>query len=211
MLIMTLLSDDQISRKLKPYGVPCTPALCEQIRAYVSILLQWNRKISLTTVTDPAEIVEFHFGESMFAVSSVPILSGRLADMGSGPGFPGLPIRLAASELDLTLIESNTKKATFLAEVVRTIKLDHVTVFRGRMEDLGTDIALFDFVTARAFGQHDELLRWAHAHLKASGKVVLWLGEDDAASLSQRQLWSWEPPMHIPGSERRCILVGSPL
>jgi len=208
---MTLLSDDQIARQLKLYGVTCMPPLCEQIRAYVSLLLQWNRKISLTAVTDPSEIVNFHFGESMFAVSSVPIFSGRLADIGSGPGFPGLPIRMAAAELDLTLVESNTKKATFLAEVVRTIKLDHVTVFRGRMDDLGADIDPFDFVTARAFGQHDELLRWAHAHLAASGKIVLWLGEDDAALLSQRPLWSWQHPLHIPGSQRRCLLVGSPL
>ncbi len=208
---MTHISDDQIAKYLKPYGVTCTPPLCEQIRAYVSLLLQWNRKISLTTVTDPAEIVKFHFGESMFAVSSVPIISGRLADMGSGPGFPGLPIRMAATQLDLTLIESNTKKATFLAEVVRTIKLDHVTVFRGRMDDLDADLAPFDFVTARAFGQHDELLRWAHAHLAASGKTVLWLGEDDAALLSQKPLWSWQPPLHIPGSQRRCLLVGSRL
>lgn len=208
---MTPLSDDQIAMHLNPYGVTCTPQLCEQIRAYISFLLKWNRKISLTTVTDPAEIVKFHFGECMFAVSSVPIISGRLADVGSGPGFPGLPIRMAANELDLTLIESNTKKATFLAEVVRTIKLDHVTVFRGRMEDLGAGIAPFDFVTARAFGQHDELLCWAHDHLGVSGKVVLWLGEDDAASLSQEPLWSWELPLHIPGSHRRCLLVGSPL
>ena len=208
---MTPLSDDQIARHLKLYGVTCMPPLCEQIRAYVSLLLQWNLKISLTAVTDPAEIVKFHFGESMFAVSSVPIFSGRLADIGSGPGFPGLPIRMVATELDLTLVESNTKKATFLAEVVRAIKLDHVTVFRGRMDDLGADIAPFDFVTARAFGQHDGLLRWAHAHLASSGKIVLWLGEDDAALLSQKQLWSWQPPLHIPGSQRRCLLVGSPL
>jgi len=208
---MTNLSDDQIAKHLKPYGVTCTPPLCEQIRAYVSLLLQWNRKISLTTVTDPTEIVKFHFGESMFAVSSVPIISGRLADMGSGPGFPGLPIRMAATELDLTLIESNAKRATFLAEVVRTIKLDHVTVFRGRMDDLGADLAPFDFVTARAFGQHEELLRWAHAHLAARGRIVLWLGEDDAASLLQKPLWSWQKPLHIPGSQRRWLLVGSPL
>ena len=208
---MTPLSDDQIARNLKPYGVTCTPPLCEQIRAYVSLLLQWNRKISLTTVTDPSEIVKFHFGESMFAASSVPILSGRLADIGSGPGFPGLPIRMAVTELDLTLIESNTKKATFLAEVIRTIKLDHVTVFRGRMNDLGADIAPFDFVTARAFGQHDELLHWAHDHLADKGRIVLWLGADDAALLSQKPLWSWQPPLHIPGSQRRYLLIGSPL
>ncbi|MBZ5502277.1 MAG: 16S rRNA (guanine(527)-N(7))-methyltransferase RsmG [Acidobacteriia bacterium] len=208
---MAHLSDDQIARHLKPYGVKCTPALCEQVRAYVSLLLQWNRKISLTTIIDPIEIVKFHFGECMFAVSAVPILSGRMADVGSGPGFPGLPIRMAATELDLTLIESNTKRAIFLAEVIRTTHLDHVTVFRGRMEDLGADIAPFDFITARALGQHDELLSWAQAHLAARGKIVLWLGEDDAALLSQKPLWSWQLPIHIPGSQRRCLLVGAPL
>jgi len=203
------LSDDQISRHLQHYGVTCSSRLREEVRAYVTLLLQWNQKISLTTVIDPIEIVKFHFGESIFAVSAVPILDGRLADVGSGAGFPGFPIHLASTGVDLTLIESNLKKATFLSEVARKLKLDHVTVFRGRMEDIGKDIAPFDFITARAFGQRKELLEWAKAHLVDRGRIILWLGEEDAHSIAQEPGWKWRPPVRIPGSMKRYLLVGS--
>ena len=203
-------SDAEIGQMLLPYGYRPDPPFCERLRAYVSLLLRWNSKISLTTVTDPAEIVKFHFGESLFAVSTLPIKRSRLADVGSGAGFPGLPIAMAVLGLDLTLIESNAKKCAFLSEVVRSLELDGINVFHGRMEDLQPDSGRFDFITARALGQHDELLSWAAEHLAPSGRVVLWLGEEDAGSISRNPGWSWKDPMLIPGSKRRFLLVGSP-
>jgi 16S rRNA (guanine527-N7)-methyltransferase len=195
---------------LLPYGYRPDPRFCERLRAYVSLLLRWNSKISLTTVTDPAEIVKFHFGESLFAVPAVQIKRSRLADVGSGAGFPGLPIAMAVPSLELTLIESNAKKCAFLSEVVRSLELDGVTVFHGRMEDLQPDSGKFDFVTARALGQHEELLSWAAGHLAPSGRLVLWLGEEDADNISRSPGWKWGDRVLIPGSKRRYLLVGSP-
>ena len=170
----------------------------------------WNRKISLTTVTDPLEILRFHIGESLFAASAVPIRDGRLADVGSGAGFPGLPLRMLLPELDLTLIESNSKKAAFLAEAARTLDLDHVWVLRSRMEQVDSSIAPFQFTTSRALGHHDEFLAWSRSRLKEGGKVILWVGEEDAEAIRQKLGWLWRKPIHIPGSRRRCLLVGSP-
>jgi 16S rRNA (guanine(527)-N(7))-methyltransferase RsmG len=195
-----------IQTKLKLYGIEASPELCTSIQRYIALLLQWNKRISLTTVTDPAEIVRFHFGESLFAASAVPIRDGRLADVGSGPGFPGLALRLADPDLSVTLIESNVKKATFLSETARDLKLDHVTVARTRMEDFSFAEPGFDFVTARALGQHDELLAWA----SKNGRVILWLGEDDCTTISLKAEWNWRDPIHIPGSKRRFLLVGTP-
>jgi len=204
------LSDTEIGRLLLPYGHRPDPLFCEKLRAYVALLQRWNSKISLTTITDPREIVKFHFGESLFAVSALLIEKSRLADVGTGAGFPGLPIAMAVPGLELTLIEPVAKKCAFLAEVVRALGLAGVTVFRGRMEDFQPDAAKFDWVAARALGLHDELLSWAAKHLEASGHVALWLGEGDATSISRSVGWHWRDPILIPGSERRYLLAGSP-
>jgi 16S rRNA (guanine527-N7)-methyltransferase len=123
-----------------------------------------------------------------------------------------LPLRIAVSGLSVTLIESNTKKATFLSEVIRELHLDHCDVFRGRMESYPADNdGRFDFVAARALGQHKEILKWARTKLNPSGKVLLWLGEEDAAEISQAGGWKWSNPILIPGSVRRVLLAGSAL
>lgn len=193
-----------------PYGISSDDRLCERIRSYISLLLRWNERVSLTTVTDPAEILKFHFGESFLAASAVPIQFGRLADVGSGAGFPGIPLAMIAPDLHVTLIESNLKKSAFLSEIVRSLDLPHVAVIRSRMEEIRIDSAAFDFVTARAVGTFEDLLSWSAQVLADSGKLVLWVGGEDAALISRNSQWFWRDPIQIPGSKNRLLLVGSP-
>src|SRR5271156_5054368 len=203
------LSNDIIEASLRPYSVTTTALLCDQIRIYVELLLRWNQKTSLTAVTDPSEILRFHFGESFLAVATVPIRHGRLADVGSGAGFPAVPIRMVSNEVSVILIESNQKKATFLAEVVRELRLANVDVRRCRMEDVPLGDEPVDFVSARAVKIDDEFLNWSHQALAPSGKLVLWLGEGDATNISKRKDWKWADPIRIPDAERRVILRGT--
>src|SRR5277367_1960138 len=128
---MERLSNDIIEASIQPYRVTTTALLCDQIRTYIDLLLRWNQKTSLTTVTDQEQVLRFPFGERILAVPAVPIRHGRLADVGSGAGFPAVPIRMVCDDLSVILIESNQKKATFLAEVVRELQLEHVGVRRG--------------------------------------------------------------------------------
>jgi 16S rRNA (guanine527-N7)-methyltransferase len=207
---MPKFSDEQIKNSLSDYWTSASSELCAKVRAYISILTHWNKTISLTNITDPVEILRFHFGESLFAVSNVPISDGRLADVGSGPGFPGLPLKLAVPSLSVVLIESNGRKAAFLCDVIRELKLDHAEVFHGRMENFSKENSIFDFVTARALGQTDELLSWARCELVPSGRLVLWLGKEDSAKIGQDEAWNWRDPIHIPGSRRRNLLIGAP-
>jgi 16S rRNA (guanine527-N7)-methyltransferase len=200
----------QIDEALRVYGIEPQRGLAEKISAYMDLLLRWNRKIALTTVTDPAEIVRFHFGESLFAASRYNLANSRLADVGAGAGFPGLPLALAVPNVSLTLIESNLKKCVFLAEVIRQLAVPNASVFSGRMESFGPDATRYDFIAARAFGQFDELLDWGRRHLVGDGKMLLWLGEEDSTKISSQPGWSWEAPAPIPGSMRRYILGGSP-
>jgi 16S rRNA (guanine527-N7)-methyltransferase len=205
---METLSDAKIAEIFQSYGLAPDFGVSDQIRTYVALLLKWNSTISLTAITDPIEICKLHFGESVFATSAVPVREGRLADLGSGAGFPGLPLKIASPEIELTLIESNGRKAAFLSEVVRSLELEGVEVFRGRVEDHAPDRP-YEWIVARALGQHDDLLKWATENLAPSGRVVLWLGEDDATAISQAPNWEWRFPVPIPGSKRRVLLVGS--
>jgi 16S rRNA (guanine527-N7)-methyltransferase len=205
---MTILTDGVISEELRTYGVSATADICSAIRTYISLLLHWNRTISLTAVTDPLEVLRFHFGESMFAASSIANRNGRLADVGSGAGFPGIPLKLALPALEVILIESNAKKAAFLAEAIRELGLERTEIYRGRFEDFRAEGPEFDFVTARAIGRHEELIKWAFGAIKLGGNLILWLGADDAAQVMLKKPWRWSKPLPIPGSHSRNILVG---
>jgi 16S rRNA (guanine527-N7)-methyltransferase len=203
------LSNAIITRELRPYGTIASTRLCDQIRTYIELLLRWNQKTSLTTVTDPEEILRFHFGESLLAIPAVPIRHGRLADVGSGAGFPAVPIRMVSENVSVILIESNQKKATFLAEIARELHLQNVEVRRSRMEDVRPDNESVDYISARAVRIDDEFLAWSRQLLNPTGSLVLWLGEADASRISQKSTWNWADPIRIPHSDRRVILHGT--
>lgn len=206
---MKQLSNELILRELEPYGTIASARLCDQIRVYIDLLLRWNQKISLTTVTEPHEILRFHFGESLLAVPTVPIRHGRLADVGSGAGFPAVPIRMVSEDVSVILIESNQKKATFLAEIARELQLQDVEVRRSRMEDVGSDDKSVNFISARAVRIDNEFLDWSRRFISQAGSLVLWLGRDEASRISQKKDWKWADPIRIPKTDRRAILRGT--
>src|SRR5437899_9004338 len=204
------LTDEAIATALLPFRVHVTPVLASSIRKYIDLLLLWNHKVNLTSIADPEEILRRHFGESMFAAHSAFIETGRLADVGSGAGFPGLALKLLAPDLEVFLIESVMKKAAFLLEVVRQLNLTGVKVVVSRFEDLRDTLAPLDFICARALGDHGQLLDWARYNLNLAGKVVLWLGAEEAQRISALPAWTWREPVAIPDSLRRFLLISSP-
>ncbi len=205
------LSDAGIARALAPFGVQPDAASCAAIRAYTEMLLRWNEKISLTSIRRPEEILQRHFGESMFAARTVPIVRGRLVDVGSGAGFPGLAMKLVSPELEVTLIESSVKKSAFLAEVVRALGLSGVKIISKRIEELDEFRAVADFVTCRAVKADKDLLEWARRALYGDGLCALWVGAEDAEDLGMQPGWQWREPISIPLSDRRVILVRQPI
>jgi 16S rRNA (guanine527-N7)-methyltransferase len=204
------ISDDQITRATSLYGILLQGDQISMVREYVQLLLKWNQIISLTTVTDRDEILRRHFAESMFAAKARPVENCRLADVGTGPGFPGLPLKILVPSLKLILIESNKKKCAFLSEVVRALELKEVEVIPERFEQLRPETLPVDLVSARALGEFKELLRWSGFALKAGGNLMLWLGSDDATRVATNQNWLWEPAIKIPDSQRRFLLMGRP-
>jgi len=205
------LSPLEIAHALSPYvRKPLGDSQLLSIAKYLDLLKKWNETVPLTSIEGDAEMVARHFGESIFVASLLPIEGGRLADVGSGAGFPGLPLKIAFPELRVTLIEPNVKKCAFLREVRATLGLTGVEVIRSRYEDYSATPDSFDFVSARALGGYKRLLQWSKAVLGPGGRVILWLGIDDSSLLSRTKGWNWELPISIPESRRRVVLVGSP-
>ena len=207
---MLSLTNKQINEALTPYGVLPAPELTVGIRTFIELLLKWNKAMSLTSVTELEQILAFHFGESLFALPMLPVEKSRLADVGSGAGFPGIPLAMARPSLEVTLIEPNAKKFAFLSEVIRQLGLRNVIAFRGRTSDLQSSDEGFEIVTARAVGQFNELIGWAKGKLTSGGKLLLWTGSEDAEKIAGDTRIKWSSPVRIPHTDRRFILVGAP-
>jgi len=217
-----------------PPGPPTSlvGAQLEQVSAYLDLLLRWNARINLTAVRDPESIVTRHFGESFFAARQLEAFSGRerslsgarverepaaeilsaardlrAIDLGSGAGFPGLPLKIFAPGLALTLIESSQKKAVFLREAVRTLALTDVDVFAGRAEDFA---AAADLVTLRAVERYEHALGAAARLVAPGGRLALLIGSPQAARTPQLLAgFGWQAPVAIPQSSARVLLVGT--
>jgi 16S rRNA (guanine527-N7)-methyltransferase len=203
------LSEETIRRALNDFQITPDEHQIICIQQYVRILLQWNEKLNLTAIRDPLEILYRHFCESMFAAVSVPINFGRLADIGSGPGFPGLALKILRPELELFLVESNLKKGTFLAEVIRELGLTNTRVLINRYEDLGEDLAPLDYVCSRALGEFGPFMEWAASEQVSAGRLILWIGGRDLEEVRKSAHWEWQEPIAVPHSLRRYLLVGS--
>ena len=108
-----------------------------QIQQYTKMLWAWNEKVNLTAIRDPLEMLYRHFCESMFGAGLLPVENCRLADVGSGGGFPGLPVKIIRPDLTVFLVEANVKKATFLAEVIRELGLTDARVLVSRSQPIG--------------------------------------------------------------------------
>lgn len=178
---------------------------------YVDVLLKWNRKINLTAVRDPEEIITRHFGESFFAASHLlpPDWRGEVIDVGSGAGFPGLPMAMYSAATSVTLIESQGKKAAFLNEVIYMLGLKNVRVFHGRAEQFARQ---GDLVTLRAVEQFQRVLPYTFNLVKIGGRLGLMIGESQikaARELSPEV--SWKQPIRIPGGHSRWLLIGTKL
>ena len=193
---------------MQEYNLVATADQVVQVQLYLRLLLSWNTKVNLTAIQDPLEILYRHFCESMYAADAVPLQKGRLADVGSGAGFPGLPLKILRPQLDLHLIESNVKKATFLAEVIRELALRDVRVLVSRYEDLGEEVAPLDCVCTRAVGEFARLLAWARSPIIEASQVLLWVGERDSEVIRKSMEWRWREPIPIPHSLRRYVLIG---
>src|ERR1700674_525413 len=205
------ISDRQICDALSPFSISPSADQIAKIREYMRILLKWNRSVSLTSIKDPIEIVGRHFGESMYASKLLPVENCRLADVGTGAGFPGLALKIVCPSLRLTLIESNKKKCAFLSEVVRSLDFSDVEIRPERFEQIRPETVLANIITSRAVGEYKQPLSWSANALVRRGHLALWIGAEDSTRIARTPSWTWQPAVRIPDSQRRFVLIGRPI
>ncbi len=202
----------RIQKLLTPFlPEPLTANQLNNISTYIDLLLRWNARVNLTAVRDEEHIVTRHFGESLFAAhhlfSSGPP-SATCADVGSGAGFPGLPIKIYVPEVKLTLIESNHKKATFLREVIRALQLTGAEVFNGRAADFPAASA--ELVTLRAVERFDLALPEAARLVAPDGTLVLLIGSAQQGIARQTlPQFQWHPPLKLPLAQSRVLFTAT--
>ncbi|HSS95376.1 MAG TPA: 16S rRNA (guanine(527)-N(7))-methyltransferase RsmG [Terriglobales bacterium] len=181
------------------------------ISIYIDILLRWNARMNLTAVREPEDIMRRHFGESLFTARYLfPDVEGqppiKIIDVGSGAGFPGLPIKLWLRNAQVTLIEANNKKVSFLREVIRGITLMNIDVFSGRAESYQGPLG--DIVTFRAVEKFEATLPTAARLIASGGKLAILIGEGQyEKAKSLMPMLHWNAAVNIPGSVNRILAI----
>ena len=190
------------------------PALETPLLDYLSLLLRWNRTYNLTAVRDPREMVTKHLLDSLAMhpyVDGLARAGGALADLGTGAGLPGIPLAIAKPGLRVTLVESAGKKARFMREAVRQLKLADVQVAESRIEALDMPGA-FDAITARALATLPLLVEWGGPLLKPDGRLLAMKGVEPAEEIAALPAgWAVEAvhPLRVPGlpAQRHLVVV----
>lgn len=185
---------------------PLDPEQIALFQKYLSLILRWNARTNLTAIRDEQGILSRHFLESIACAHALPVGIRTLLDFGSGAGFPGIPIAIVRPEIAVTFAESQSKKAAFLQESVRTLGLQ-AKVHAGRAEELRS---VFECVVLRAVDKMEEAVKAAARLTEPSGWLVLMTSESDQEKLKAAAGvgFAWNEPVRIPGGESRIVLLG---
>jgi len=181
-----------INRAREDIMLEMTEVQAEQFIAYGCLLLNWNNKINLTAIVKPKEIIVKHFLDSLIFVKYLrrlyPDPETSLIDIGTGAGFPGIPIKIMQPETKVLLLDSLAKRLDFLNTVVRELELKKIDTYHSRAEDLGRDNKFretFDIAVVRAVAELPVLVEYAAPFLRTGGRLIAAKGiepEKDAAS-----------------------------
>lgn len=185
-----------------------TPGLRNALLAYLALLVQWNRAYNLTAIRDPDEMAVKHLLDSLAAHRFV---EGTIADIGTGPGLPGIPLALAKPGLCVSLVETAGKKARFLREAVRALKLENVRIHACRAEDV-PETGQYDGLIARALAPLDGILSLGGHLLRQGGKLLAMKGrmpDEEIAALPAGYRHLATHRLHVPGldAERHLIVI----
>jgi 16S rRNA (guanine527-N7)-methyltransferase len=198
---------DRLAVLLSEFGLPALSAQqSAAFEGYLELLLRWNSRTNLTAIRDRESIIRRHFIECIACARLLPEDISSLLDLGSGAGFPGIPIAICRPGLVVTLAESQNKKAAFLREAVRKLQL-RVAVFAGRAESIP---ALFDGVTLRAVDQMNVAIQSAPSMLRPGGWLAVMTTQDhqkEIASIAEAK-FSWKEAIKLPASEQQVLLLG---
>ncbi len=172
---------EALSARLTECGVPHDADLPRKLLRYHEMLLDWNTRMDLTAVTDEAEMIDKHYVDSLSALAIPGLIpaSGSLIDVGTGAGFPGLPLALACPEMKVTLMDAQQKRLNFLQAVIDDLQVRNVTLVHARAEDgaqFPNHREKYDIAVARAVAPLAVLSEYLLPYVKVGGKALCWKG-----------------------------------
>lgn len=179
---------NELIAKAKQAGIKLTPTQASQFEIYLNLLLEWNEKVNLTAITDPGEVAEKHFVDSLTLLSHCKIKErAKVIDVGTGAGFPGLPLKIVRPDIQLTLLDGLNKRLNFLGGVCAALGLEAERVHK-RAEEAGLDHKMresFDVVTARAVAPLNILCEYCLPLVKMKGFFIAMKGPGAEKELEQ--------------------------
>jgi 16S rRNA (guanine527-N7)-methyltransferase len=172
------------------FGVQLDTGRQEAFKKYMELLKEWNQKMNLTAIEEDNEVALKHFVDSISILPFIPKGSIRLADIGTGAGFPGIPVKIIRDDADVMLVDSLDKRITFLKEVISTLRLKGINTVHARAEEFGSKAEnreAFDVAVARAVAGLPVLLEYCLPLVKAGGLFIAMKGSNIEEELKQSQ------------------------
>ncbi|HXU35966.1 MAG TPA: 16S rRNA (guanine(527)-N(7))-methyltransferase RsmG [Blastocatellia bacterium] len=184
---------------------PLTDKQIGQLVRHYALLRRWNKRVNLTRIIEPGEAAKLHYAESLFGAKF--IAGARTAlDIGTGAGFPAIPLAVARPEVQVTALEANQKKSLFLKEAKDELELDNVEIATERLEAF--DWEGYDLLTSRALDRAEEILPTIIEKMRSDQRLMLYCARDLVAKLGRRSGWKIETHS-IPDSDARLIAIFS--
>lgn len=162
------------------YGLKLDEAMSNQFEKYFNLLIDWNQRMNLTNITDRNEVIQKHFIDSVLLLTkydSTKFENKNIIDVGTGAGFPGIPLAIMLPKTNFVLIDSLDKRITFLKTVIEELQLSNVILYHGRAEDFGKDTLFreqFDYCVSRAVAPLPILLEYCSPFIKVDGSLLLY-------------------------------------
>lgn len=163
-----------IKQLFNKYNIELTQQQTQDFVTYYNLLIEWNQKFNLTAITEPQEIVEKHFIDSLACLNELNS-SQKIIDIGAGAGFPSIPLNIMNRDLNIILVDSVNKKISFLQEVIKQLKLSNTVAIHSRIEDLANNETYreqFDVCLSRAVARLNTLVEYALPLIKINGMML---------------------------------------
>lgn len=179
----------KLIRKAEAIGIKIDDEICDQFYKYMQILLEWNEKINLTAITEINDIIDKHFIDSL-TINKYIKENAKLADIGTGAGFPGMPLKILNKEKEFILIDSLNKRINFLEEVKKELKFSKLDLIHGRAEELARNKGYrenIDVVVSRAVANLSTLLEYMLPFVKVGGKCICMKGPNIKEEVNEAQ------------------------
>lgn len=179
----------KITNKLKYYGIEIDKNNTIQLYNYMNLLIEWNKKMNLTAITEPNEIIIKHFVDSL-TINEFINHNSNVIDIGTGAGFPGIPLKIIRNDISITLMDSLNKRINFLEEVIKSLKLEKILTIHARAEELGNNKYYrqkYDHITSRAVAPLNYLLEYMMPFAKIGGSCICMKGSNIEEELKEAE------------------------